>query len=198
MKKLLVASALLCCASSAIAQAARTDRAAVANGESVYLRIGCQACHGTVGHGGAAPRLAPNTLPLPGFETWVRNGTPGWTIAAGMPAFSGRRHFATRPRGHPSVSREPAAAAGSGRHPAAGALEAPLRVRSRILFSARAPRLASAPQLRTCARVSTPARSVYSPVGGPHEVCVGGNGHAAVVAGVTPAHACDLAPVLAR
>ena len=39
------------------------------------------------GHGGAARRLAPNTLPLPGFTAWVRNGTPGWTFAAGMPAF---------------------------------------------------------------------------------------------------------------
>jgi mono/diheme cytochrome c family protein len=41
-----------------------------------------------VGHGGAAPRLTPNTLTLEAFTTWVRNGTPGWTIAAGMPAFS--------------------------------------------------------------------------------------------------------------
>jgi mono/diheme cytochrome c family protein len=40
-----------------------------------------------VGHGGAARRLAPNTLPLPAFTTWVRNGTPGWTFATGMPAF---------------------------------------------------------------------------------------------------------------
>jgi ubiquinol-cytochrome c reductase cytochrome c subunit len=59
----------------------------VANGESVYLRVGCQACHGTVGHGGAARRLAPNTLPLAPFTAWVRNGTPGWTFATGMPAF---------------------------------------------------------------------------------------------------------------
>ena len=88
MKQLLAAFALLCVASMAAAQSARADRAAIANGESVYLRIGCQACHGTVGHGGAAPRLAPNTLPLPGFTTWVRNGTPGWTFASGMPAFS--------------------------------------------------------------------------------------------------------------
>ena len=87
MKELLAATALLCFASSAAAQSARTDRLGVANGESVYLRVGCQACHGTVGHGGAAPRLAPNTLPLPGFTTWVRNGTPGWTVATGMPAF---------------------------------------------------------------------------------------------------------------
>jgi mono/diheme cytochrome c family protein len=87
MKHLLAASTLLCFASLAAAQSARTDRAALANGESAYMRVGCFTCHGTVGHGGAAPRLTPNTLPLPGFTTWVRNGTPGWTIASGMPAF---------------------------------------------------------------------------------------------------------------
>jgi ubiquinol-cytochrome c reductase cytochrome c subunit len=87
VKQLLAASALLSLALGAAAQSARTDRAAVANGESVFLRVGCFTCHGTVGHGGAAPRLAPNTLPLPGFTTWVRNGTPGWTVASGMPAF---------------------------------------------------------------------------------------------------------------
>ena len=87
MKQLLAATALLSLALGAAAQSARTGRAAVANGESVYLHVGCFTCHGTVGHGGAAPRLAPNTLPLPGFTTWVRNGTPGWTVASGMPAF---------------------------------------------------------------------------------------------------------------
>ena len=88
MRQLLVAIALCCLASIAAAQSARTDRAAIANGQSVFMRVGCFTCHGTVGHGGAAPRLAPNTLPLAGFTTWVRNGTPGWTIASGMPAFS--------------------------------------------------------------------------------------------------------------
>jgi mono/diheme cytochrome c family protein len=88
MSKLLVAAtALLCCAGDVVAQAARTDRAAIANGQSAYLRVGCQACHGTVGHGGAAPRLAPDTLPLEGFTTWVRNGTPGWSFMSGMPAY---------------------------------------------------------------------------------------------------------------
>jgi ubiquinol-cytochrome c reductase cytochrome c subunit len=87
MKKPFAASALLCCALGAMAQTPRTDRAAVANGQSAYLRVGCFTCHGTVGHGGAAPRLAPNPLPLAGFTTWVRNGTPGWSIASGMPAF---------------------------------------------------------------------------------------------------------------
>jgi mono/diheme cytochrome c family protein len=88
VKRLLAACALLSLASSATAQSARTDRAAIANGEAVYLRVGCHACHGTVGHGGAARRLAPNALPLPAFTTWVRNGTPGWTFATGMPAFA--------------------------------------------------------------------------------------------------------------
>ncbi len=88
MNRAFAISALLCCALGAAAQPARTARAAVANGESVYLRVGCFTCHGTVGHGGAAPRLTPNTLPLEGFTTWVRNGTPGWSFASGMPAFS--------------------------------------------------------------------------------------------------------------
>jgi mono/diheme cytochrome c family protein len=87
LNPLLAAFALLCFALSAAAQSGRPERAAVANGETVYLRVGCQACHGTVGHGGAARRLAPDTLPLATFTAWVRNGTPGWSFAAGMPAF---------------------------------------------------------------------------------------------------------------
>lgn len=87
MPRMLVASALLLSALGAHAQPARTDRTAVANGETVYMRVGCFTCHGTVGHGGAARRLAPNTLPLEGFTTWVRNGSPGWSFGAGMPAF---------------------------------------------------------------------------------------------------------------
>lgn len=52
------------------------------------MRVGCFTCHGTVGHGGAGARLAPNPLPLDALRSWVRNGTPGWTIARGMPAFA--------------------------------------------------------------------------------------------------------------
>ena len=88
MRTLLTTLALLGCAAGTFAQSTRPDRAAIANGESVYVRIGCPACHGTVGHGGAAKRLAPDTLPLAAFTTWVRNGTPGWSFLAGMPAFS--------------------------------------------------------------------------------------------------------------
>jgi mono/diheme cytochrome c family protein len=88
MKHLIAAGVLLFLAASAAAQSSRAERLSVANGESVYLRVGCQACHGTVGHGGAARRLAPDTLPLPAFTAWVRNGTPGWSFMTGMPAFS--------------------------------------------------------------------------------------------------------------
>jgi ubiquinol-cytochrome c reductase cytochrome c subunit len=88
VNRTLVAAALLCCTLGAAAQSARTDRASVANGQSTYMRVGCFTCHGTVGHGGAARRLAPNPLPLEVFATWVRNGTPGWSFATGMPAFS--------------------------------------------------------------------------------------------------------------
>jgi ubiquinol-cytochrome c reductase cytochrome c subunit len=75
---------------AAFAQSDEAARPSAASGEAVYMRIGCYACHGTVGHGGAGPRLAPNTLPLEAFKTWVRNGSPGWSIARGMPAFSTR------------------------------------------------------------------------------------------------------------
>lgn len=81
------ACALCCCTLQSTAAVAAPPRSSAANGKTVYLRIGCQACHGTVGQGGAGARLAPNTLPLAAFETWVRNGTPGWSIARGMPAF---------------------------------------------------------------------------------------------------------------
>jgi mono/diheme cytochrome c family protein len=96
------AIALLCCAVLAhapargVAQAAppapsataaRVARPSPANGRAVFLRVGCQSCHGTEGQGGAGARLAPNTLPLDAFRQWVRSGTPGWTIARGMPAF---------------------------------------------------------------------------------------------------------------
>jgi mono/diheme cytochrome c family protein len=91
VKNLLVGTAVLCIAFQSVAQeaqSARVSRASRANGEMVYLRVGCYACHGTVGHGGAGPRLAPGTLPFAAFQVWVRTGTPGWSFASGMPAFS--------------------------------------------------------------------------------------------------------------
>lgn len=92
MRRIVVAIALAATVLASHGQSVQNDtrsrRAVVASGEAAYLRVGCQACHGTVGHGGAAKALAPNTLPLAAFRTWVRNGSPGWTVASGMPAFS--------------------------------------------------------------------------------------------------------------
>ena len=90
MKNLFVTTLLLACAFQAAPQQgpANADRASAANGKVVYMRAGCYACHGTVGHGGAGARLAPFTLPFPAFQTWVRNGTPGWGFITGMPGFS--------------------------------------------------------------------------------------------------------------
>ncbi|HEU4617916.1 MAG TPA: cytochrome c [Gammaproteobacteria bacterium] len=89
LRQILSAFVLLCfaCCGPAAAQSARKERAAVANGEAVYLRVGCPACHGTVGQGGAGPRLAPGTLPPAAFAQWVRNGTPNFSFGSGMPAF---------------------------------------------------------------------------------------------------------------
>jgi ubiquinol-cytochrome c reductase cytochrome c subunit len=57
-------------------------------GASVFMTVGCYTCHGTVGQGGVGPRLAPNPLPMAAFANFVRNGTPGWSLLGGMPAFS--------------------------------------------------------------------------------------------------------------
>ncbi len=73
---------------TAVAQAPAPEPPSAANGKAVFMRVGCFTCHGTVGHGGAGARLAPNPLPLPAFQNWVRKGTPGWSVRGGMPAFS--------------------------------------------------------------------------------------------------------------
>ena len=88
VKPLLVAAALLYALSNAAhAQSSKTTRPSAANGKTVFMRVGCYTCHGTVGQGGAGARLAPNAMPLPAMQVWVRGGTPGWSIARGMPAF---------------------------------------------------------------------------------------------------------------
>jgi mono/diheme cytochrome c family protein len=91
MKYLFFATVLGCCALHVAAQSAQPRQAAramAASGRDVYMQLQCYSCHGTVGQGGAGPPLTPNTLPLPALTQWVRNGTPGWSVANGMPAFS--------------------------------------------------------------------------------------------------------------
>ena len=88
VKALLLATALVCTLSGAAhAQSAKSTRPSATNGKTVFMRVGCYTCHGTVGQGGAGARLAPNTMPLAAMQVWVRGGTPGWSIARGMPAF---------------------------------------------------------------------------------------------------------------
>jgi ubiquinol-cytochrome c reductase cytochrome c subunit len=88
VKALALATALLCALTSvARAQPPKSTRPSATNGKSVFMRVGCYTCHGTVGQGGAGARLAPNTMPLAAMQVWVRGGTPGWSIARGMPAF---------------------------------------------------------------------------------------------------------------
>jgi ubiquinol-cytochrome c reductase cytochrome c subunit len=84
-----IAIALFACAlfGTAYAQSDKAARSSAAQGKAVFMRVGCYTCHGTVGQGGAGARLSPNTLPLAAFQTWVRGGTPGWSIGRGMPAF---------------------------------------------------------------------------------------------------------------
>ena len=88
VKSFLAATALLYALTNvALAQSSKSTRPSAANGKTVFMRVGCYTCHGTVGQGGAGTRLAPNTMPLAAMQVWVRGGTPGWSIARGMPAF---------------------------------------------------------------------------------------------------------------
>ena len=50
----LLALLLAVCAASA---------ASPEHGKAVYMKMGCWQCHGTVGQGGAGPRIAPDPIP---------------------------------------------------------------------------------------------------------------------------------------
>jgi mono/diheme cytochrome c family protein len=92
MKRFLIVTIVLAAAWPALSQQSppSAHRPSAVHGREVFLSLGCYTCHGTVGQGGAGATLAPNTLPLAGFAAWVRNGTPGWSVANGMPSFSQR------------------------------------------------------------------------------------------------------------
>jgi|SRR5450631_629394 ubiquinol-cytochrome c reductase cytochrome c subunit len=42
-------------------------------GREIYMQKGCFTCHGTVGQGGAGPRLAPSPWPVEALAAYVRN-----------------------------------------------------------------------------------------------------------------------------
>jgi ubiquinol-cytochrome c reductase cytochrome c subunit len=62
---MLVALALQVCAA---------DAASPEHGKTVFMKMGCWQCHGTVGQGGAAgPRIAPDPLPFETLAAFVRS-----------------------------------------------------------------------------------------------------------------------------
>ncbi|HLK51422.1 MAG TPA: cytochrome c [Bryobacteraceae bacterium] len=54
------------------------------NGKKLFLKNGCYECHGTMGQGGAGPRLAPRPLAAAALIAYVRK--PG----NGMPPYSAK------------------------------------------------------------------------------------------------------------
>jgi mono/diheme cytochrome c family protein len=43
-----------------------------ARGQHLFMADGCYECHGTVGQGGAGPRLAPDPLPADAIASYIR------------------------------------------------------------------------------------------------------------------------------
>ena len=71
-RAMLVALALEVCAANA---------ASPEHGKAVFMTMGCWQCHGTVGQGGAGPRVAPDPLPYDTFAAFVR------TTSRAMPPY---------------------------------------------------------------------------------------------------------------
>jgi mono/diheme cytochrome c family protein len=57
------------------------DAASPEHGKAVFMKMGCWQCHGTVGQGGAGPRIAPDPLPYDTFDAFVR------TTSRAMPPY---------------------------------------------------------------------------------------------------------------
>ena len=51
------------------------------HGKAVYMKMGCWQCHGTVGQGGAGPRIAPDPIPDETFAAFLR------TTSRAMPPY---------------------------------------------------------------------------------------------------------------
>jgi ubiquinol-cytochrome c reductase cytochrome c subunit len=71
-RAMLVALVLKVCAANA---------ASPEHGKAVFMKMGCWQCHGTVGQGGAGPRIAPDPLPYETFDAFVR------TTSRAMPPY---------------------------------------------------------------------------------------------------------------
>jgi mono/diheme cytochrome c family protein len=71
-RAVLVALVLEVCAANA---------ASPEHGKAVFMKMGCWQCHGTVGQGGAGPRIAPDPLPYDTLAAFVR------TTSRAMPPY---------------------------------------------------------------------------------------------------------------
>ena len=70
-----VLSSVLATAGLLFAGAAMADPSAT-NGRTLYVNVGCYACHGYQGQGGVAgPRIAPDPLPYDALAAFVRNSS---------------------------------------------------------------------------------------------------------------------------
>ena len=63
---------ILMCAMATNAFAADKPSGDVARGKQLYFTTGCDQCHGTLGKGGAGPRLAPGPIPYEGVLMQLR------------------------------------------------------------------------------------------------------------------------------
>jgi mono/diheme cytochrome c family protein len=65
-------AASLLWSSAGMAQSPAGD---AARGKHLFMADGCYECHGTVGQGGAGPRLAPDPLPAEAIAQYIRKPT---------------------------------------------------------------------------------------------------------------------------
>ena len=68
----LLAATLIVAATAAHAQAAQPPKGDAARGKARFAAVGCYQCHGFVGQGGVGARLAPNPIPFPAFQSYIR------------------------------------------------------------------------------------------------------------------------------
>jgi mono/diheme cytochrome c family protein len=62
-------------------QVCAADAASPEHGKAVFMKMGCWQCHGTVGQGGAGPRIAPDPIPDETFAAFLR------TTSRAMPPY---------------------------------------------------------------------------------------------------------------
>ena len=64
-----------------VLQVGATQAASPEHGRLVFMKMGCWQCHGTVGQGGAGPRIAPDPIPDETFAAFLR------TTSRAMPPY---------------------------------------------------------------------------------------------------------------